>query len=104
MSLAHSMTPGYTQTYIPQMTYKVTNEYGFPATYRVDVYDKQFKPIGGWSVDKNTIRILPPNTKTLNLRFKSAGKYHVCTTLIGKGYDEIKPHTASRVCSRLWIK
>jgi hypothetical protein len=109
LTLAHSMSPGFETEYavspVYSKTYTVTNDYNFPATYEVQVFNKDMTPADGWKAEKYTFKIKPNNKKEINLTFKSneTRKLIVCSTLTNIGYENEKASIISRVCSRLII-
>jgi hypothetical protein len=109
LTLAHSMSPGFETEYavssVYSKTYTVTNDYNFPATYEVQVFNKDMTPATDWKAEKYTFKIKPNNKKDINLTFKSTEtrKLIVCSTLTNIGYENEEASIISRVCSRLII-
>tara|TARA_R110000787_G_scaffold220824_2_gene329629 strand:- start:1429 stop:1815 length:387 start_codon:yes stop_codon:yes gene_type:complete len=109
IALAHSQVPGFKTEYSFEpdfyKTYTLTNEYDFPAVFRVDVFTKDMKPALGWKAKESTYKLLPKTSKAVRLKFKVEGrrKLLVCTTLTEIGKDNEKASIISRVCSRLII-
>lgn len=108
-SLSHSMTPEFEVEYANSdrfyKTYIVSNEYDFPITLKIYVYNKDWTEADGWKSRKETFNLLPGSEKDVELRFRSVGvrKLIVCSVLEGIGYDKENPSLVSRVCSRLII-
>lgn len=109
LGLAHSMQPGFeveeATTLIHEKTYVLENAYTFPATFEVEVFNKDFTPAKGWRVSKTTWKLLPESNRRIPIQFKAEGqrKLIICTKLIGVGKENEKPSVHSRVCSRLII-
>jgi hypothetical protein len=109
LASAHSMSPGFETEYAVSDThskeYIVKNDYPFPATYKVEVFNKDMTPATEWKAEKYTFRIKPNSKKEINLKFKSTEtrKLIVCSTLTNIGYENEEASIISRVCSRLII-
>jgi hypothetical protein len=109
LASAHSMSPGFETEYAVSdthsKTYIVKNEYPFPATYKVEVFNKDMTPATEWKAEKYTFKIKPNSKKEINLKFKSTEtrKLIVCSTLTNIGYENEEASIISRVCSRLII-
>ena len=109
LASAHSMSPGFETEYAISDTlskeYTVKNEYPFPATYKVEVFNKDMTPATDWKAKKYTFKMKPNSKKEFNLKFKSTEtrKLIVCSTLTNIGYENEKASIISRVCSRLII-
>ena len=109
LASAHSMSPGFETEYAVSdthsKTYTVKNDYNFPATYKVQVFNKDMTPATDWKAKKYTFKMNPNSKKEINLKFKSTEtrKLIVCSTLTNIGYENEKASIISRVCSRLII-
>ena len=109
LSSAHSMSPGfeveYAVTTAHTKTYTITNDYDFPAVYKIEVFNKDFTPATDWRADKILFNILPRNSKQADIQFKATAtrKLIVCSTLTEIGKENEKASIISRVCSRLII-
>ena len=109
LASAHSMSPGFETEYAVSdtfsKTYTVKNDYNFPATYKVEVFNKDMTPATEWKAKKYTFKMKPNSKKEFNLKFKSTEtrKVIVCSTLTNIGYENEKASIISRVCSRLII-
>ena len=109
LSLAHSQAPGFETeyAYTPNLykTYTLTNNYDFPAVFKVEVFTKDMKPAEGWKAKKSTYKLMPNSKSDVKLKFKVDGKRKllVCTTLTEIGKDNEKASVISRICSRLII-
>lgn len=108
-SLAHSQAPGFETEYAhtPTLykTYKLTNNYDFPAVFNVEVFTKDMKPAAGWKAKRTYFKLMPDSNVNVKLKFKVDGtrKLLVCTTLNEIGKDHEKASVISRICSRLII-
>ena len=103
------MSPGFETEYAVSDThskkYIVKNNYSFPATYKIEVFNKDMTPAIEWKARKSTFKIKPNSKKEFELKFKSTEtrKLIVCSTLTNIGYENEKASIISRVCSRLII-
>lgn len=111
LALSHSQFPGFqvvkaTQLAHPE-TYIISNQYEFPITLAVEVYNKDGSPAEGWRMKggKYAWNLLPESSKEVTFEFKAVGvrKLLVCSRLIGVGYEQESTGIISRVCSRLII-
>lgn len=106
---AHSQSPGFEVEHAQGSThsknYLVSNEYSFPITLKIEVFEKDGSEATGWFVEKDTYKMLPGSKKIVSIRFDAGTtrKLIVCSTLKGIGYEEKTPPVVSRVCSRLII-
>lgn len=109
LAMSHSMTPGLEQRTVAsrvfQMNYKLSNEYPHPASFKVEVFNKDFTPAEDWRTDKHTYNLNPNSKRIIPIRFlvEKSRKLIVCTTLIGVNKNE-NPDLISRVCSRLFLR
>jgi RecG-like helicase len=109
LSSAHSMSPGFETEYAVSntlyKTYTIENKYKFPATYKVEVFNKDMTPATHWKAKVDTFKMNPNSKKEIKLKFKSneTRKLIVCSTLTNIGYDNAEASIISRVCSRLII-
>ena len=109
ITLAHSQAPGFTTEYAQTKeiykTYELTNDYDFPAVFKVEVFTKDMKPAMGWKAKETTYNLLPGNSAKVRLKFNVDGrrKLLVCTTLTEIGKEHEKASIISRICSRLII-
>ena len=109
--LAHSQEPGLETQYAfdatVYKTYKLTNDYDFPAVFTVDVFTKDMKPAQDWKGKKLEFKLMPGSTSDIKLKFKVDGtrKLLICSTLkqIGKNHEAQNATIISRICSRLVI-
>lgn len=103
------MSPGFETEYAIgtalKKTYEIENHYNFPATYEVQVFNKDMTPATDWRSEKTTFKMLPRSKKQVTIKFKSTEtrKLIVCSTLTNIGYENEKASIISRVCSRLII-
>ena len=106
---AHSMSPGFESHYASTPTfskqYTLVNDYDFPVTLSIGVFNKDGSIADDWSTPKKDYNMLPRSTKKVTVTFvvQSQRKLIVCSTLTGIGYDKKPPHIISRICSRLII-
>ena len=107
---AHSMEPGYIKKAVSgfeeTLYYTIKNELDFPATFKVNVYEKDGKTLAkGWKVNREHFKIVPGNEKRFAIKVESAieRKLLVCSELYKVGYKNEEPKIITRVCSRLWI-
>ena len=107
LASAHSMLPGFEADHAVSDThskkYTVKNGYNFPATYEVQVFNKDMTPATDWEAEKYSFKMKPNSKKEFNLKFNSTEtrKVIVCSTLTNIGYENEKASIISRVCSRL---
>ena len=108
---AHSMEPGYVKKYGSGIEdtfyYVIRNDLDFPATFKVNVYEKDGKTLAeGWSVNRELFKIVPGNEKRFGIKVNSTieRKLLVCSELYKVGYKNEEPKIITRVCSRLWIR
>ena len=108
---AHSMEPGYVKKYGSGIEdtfyYVIKNDLDFPATFKVNVYEKDGKTLAdGWSVNRELFKIVPGNEKRFGIKVNSAveRKLLVCSELYKVGLKNEEPKIITRVCSRLWIR
>ena len=112
-AIAHSMTPGYEKIFAPgtakSIRYTVKNDYDYPATFRVEVYDKYGEELEvDWKVDKEKFKLFSDASQRVNVKIRmkedlKERKVLVCSVLDKVGYNDEEPATISRVCSRLWL-
>jgi hypothetical protein len=107
---AHSLSPGYerrsTAFNTLEMQYKLTNAYSFPASYEVQVFDKDWTQHAAWSTDKRTYNLNPNSERFITVRLTEIiedRRVIVCTILTGVTRDQQPPKIESRACSRLRI-
>lgn len=110
---AHSQEPGYKKIYagkVATQTYTLENAYEFPATYEIEVLDRDGRvPETGWRLleGQSRYRLEPGSSRRFSIIVKMNGrserKLLVCTTLKAVGYEESLPGNITRVCSRLWV-
>jgi hypothetical protein len=91
--------------------YELSNKYQFPASFKVEVFEKDFTPAKGWKPanGKYEYKLKPQSERNIDLWFKADPeqmdrKLIVCTTLTGVGLELEKPGNISRVCSRLLVR
>ena len=102
----HSMAPGFeveqALTLTHQKVYTLTNDYPHPATYKVEVFNKDMSPADGYKINKSTYKLLPNSEREVKIKFKAQGqrKLIVCSTLTGIGKQDEKVGIISVVCSR----
>ena len=112
---AHGMTPGFEKetatAAVHAKRYTLSNEYKFPASFKVEVFEKDFTPAKGWKPanGKFEYKLKPDSERNIDLWFKADPeqmdrKLIVCTTLTGVGLELQKPGNISRVCSRLLVR
>lgn len=107
---AHSMEPGYIKKngsgFEDTLYYTIKNDLDFPATFRVQVYEKDGKTLAdGWRVNREEFKITPGNEKRFAIKINSSleRKVLVCSELYKVGYNNEEPKIITRVCSRLWL-
>lgn len=107
---AHSMEPGYIKKAATGTNetfyYNIKNELDFPATFKVNVYERDGKTLAkGWKVNRGEFKIAPGNEKRFGLKVETIvdRKLLVCSELYKVGYENEDPKIVTRVCSRLWI-
>ena len=107
---AHSLSPGYerrsTASDILEMQYTLINAYPFPASYDVQVFDKDWTQHEMWSTDKRTYNLNPNSERLITIRLTEIiedRRVIVCTILTGVTRDQKPPKIESRACSRLRI-
>ena len=107
---AHSLSPGYerrsTASDALEMRYELTNAYRFPASYDVQVFEKDWTQHEAWSTDKRTYNLNPTSKRLITIRLTEiieSRKVIVCTILTGVTRDRKPPKIESRACSRLRI-
>ena len=112
---AHGMTPGFEKetatAAVHAKRYELSNKYQFPASFKVEVFEKDFTPAKGWKPanGKYEYKLKPQSERNIDLWFKADPeqmdrKLIVCTTLTGVGLELEKPGNISRVCSRLLVR
>jgi hypothetical protein len=110
---AHSQEPGYKKIYaqdVATQTYTLENAYTFPATYEIEILDRDGRfQEGEWKLleGQRRYRLEPGSSRRfsvlINMKGRSERKLLVCTTLKAVGYEESLPGNITRVCSRLWV-
>jgi len=107
---AHSLSPGYerrsTASDALEMQYELTNAYRFPASYDVQVFEKDWTQHAAWSTDKRTYNLNPNSERFITVRLTEIiedRRVIVCTILTGVTRDQQPPKIESRACSRLRI-
>jgi len=109
LALGHSMSPGFEveRTVSSALTkeYVLTNNYDFPAVYKIEVFTKDMEPAVDWKTSKEVYKILPNGKKVVKIKFKTDEKRKlvVCSTLTDIGKNNEKASLISRICSRLII-
>lgn len=113
LAQAHSQEPGYQRVFVQDwatQTYTLKNAYEFPATYRIEVMNKDGDAVEqGWKLSEGqAVYKLEPGserrfTVLIDMQGQSERKVLVCTTLQAIGYEESLPGNISRICSRLWL-
>lgn len=110
-AIAHSMSPGYQKKFAPgvvSLVYEVKNNYEFPATFAIQVFDKSGRNLEkDWKADHSEFKLFAGQSKKVRVKFRLANvndrKVLVCSVLEKIGYSDEVPSTISRVCSRLWL-
>lgn len=107
---AHSLSPGYerrsTASDTMEMQYELLNAYPFPASYEVQVFNKDWTPHVAWSTDKRTYNLNPTSKRLITIHLHEITedrKVVVCTILTGVTHEQAPPKIESRACSRLSI-
>jgi hypothetical protein len=107
---AHSLSPGYERRSTAfdtlEMQYTLINAYPFPASYDVQVFNKNWTPHEMWSANKRTYNLNPGSERLITIRLTEITedrKVIVCTILTGVTREQNLPKIESRACSRLRI-
>ena len=106
---ANTLSPGSQKEIVTSnphhKTYTIQNTYDYPATLELFVYDKDFKEVDGWAVEKKVFKLLPKGKREVLFSFEvdEVKKLHVCSKMVSKGYEQVPLAVTTQVCSRLML-